>query len=103
MAKKKRISKEIIDQLHSPDAIKEWCKAYKVNEPGDEPNTKAAFGIPFEKSGILPYGWPVNPYDTALLRQTAGTGSFPRAWLTLSMNIAMSPIPWSSSFQKPTR
>lgn len=63
MAKKKRISKEIIDQLHSPDAIKEWCKAYKVNEPGDEPNTKAAFGIPFEKSGILPYGWPVNPYD----------------------------------------
>lgn len=64
MAKKKRISKEIIDQLHTKAAIKKWCKAYKVNKPGEEPDTKAAFGIPFEESGILPYGWPVNPYGT---------------------------------------
>lgn len=61
--KKKSVSESEINSLVTQNDFNSWCKNYVVKHPGDEPDTLSAFGLPFEESKILPYGWKKNPYN----------------------------------------
>lgn len=60
---KKALGLHNVLNLKTKDDVMEWLKNYMVNNPGDEPDTKSAFDIPFEDAGIKPYGWNTNPYS----------------------------------------
>lgn len=62
--KKKTITQDVMNYINNQSDYNAWVKNYHVACQGDEPDTYAAFKIPFEQSGIKPYGWNVNPYDT---------------------------------------
>lgn len=61
---KKRVDDDTIQKIQSQADFDKWCDAVVVSKPWDEPDTMAAFSVPFEGCGIKPFGWPVNPYDT---------------------------------------
>ena len=63
MARKKKMSDADIAMLSSADARLCWYKTYVPQKPGDEPDTMEGLGVPFETTGIPPFGWHVNPYD----------------------------------------
>ena len=62
--KKKTITQDVMNHINNQSDYNAWVQNYHVACQGDEPDTYAAFKIPFEQSGIKPYGWNVNPYDT---------------------------------------
>ena len=68
---KVKISEEIINECSTAQKRNEWLAQYKVHGYGDEPDTMEAFGIPFEKSGIIPFGFTVSPFDLRQYRINA--------------------------------
>lgn len=61
---KVKISDEIINnECSTVQKRNKWLAEYKVHGYGDEPDTMEAFGIPFEKSGIIPFGFTVSPFN----------------------------------------
>lgn len=61
---KQPVDETIINSIQTQADFEAWCKSYKPKYLSDIPDTLKAFGVSFENTGILPYGWNVNPYDT---------------------------------------